>query len=219
LTATTRQLTDTTDGDCLWPKISGDGSYVYFGSTSGYFGPKDHGPFRLEVATGAVERAGALRGGFTTPGWRRDAGVSVDATGGRAVYGDLGDWTDENADENFEVWLVDYVRQARIYVSKESPTLVTWDAEPRARRYDVIRGDVANLAMNGESIDLGAVECIEDDSPDTTTERFEDQDDPAVGQVFFYLYRGSQGILDGPGSYGTGSGESERTAGSGDCGT
>ena len=58
---------------------------------------------------------------------------------------------------------------------------------------------------------------MENDSGDTTTANYEDQDTPGVGQAFFYASRGSMGINAGPGSYGTGSNGSERVAGTGGC--
>ena len=79
-------------------------------------------------------------------------------------------------------------------------------------------GDVAELSdVGGGIIDLGSVVCVEDDSGDTTTAGYEDQDTPAVGQALFYVFRGSMGVNAGPGSYGTGSNGSERVAGGGDC--
>ena len=45
--------------------------------------------------------------------------------------------------------------------------------------------------------------CIEDDSTDLGTAGHEDVVAPGPGQVLFFLYRGSQGVADGPGSYGS----------------
>ena len=127
-----------------------------------------------------------------------------------------GDWTGENPDESTEVWLIDLQTPATIRPGKDAPTRVRWDAEPNPRRYDVIRGDVANLAAAGGTVELGPVVCLEDDSPDTDTTGFEDDLQPSPGQVFFFLYRGSQGTLDGPGSWGQGA-DGERVAGMGGC--
>ena len=102
--------------------------------------------------------------------------------------------------------------------SGSAPTVLSWPPEPGPVRYDVLRGDLANVQPGvGETIDLGPVICLEDDSPDADTVGFEDTDDPAPGQVFIYVYRGSQGLDAGPGSYGQSSGASERLAGTGDC--
>ena len=98
-----------------------------------------------------------------------------------------------------------------------SSTPVAWDVEPGFVRYDVIRGDVASLQHRADStVDLGPVVCLGDDMPD---DRITGADalQPAAGQVLFYLHRGTQGLLDGPGSYGQGSGGLERVPASGDC--
>ena len=78
--------------------------------------------------------------------------------------------------------------------------------------YDLIRGDVANLAVVGDTVDLGAVSCeeqangsgvIADTSPD-----------PSVGgQAWFYLLRDHVT----PGNYGQDSAGRERIPVSGDC--
>ncbi len=100
------------------------------------------------------------------------------------------------------------------------PTQVTWAHEAQPLRYDVIRGNVADLAAGvGNTVDLGAVICLENDSPDADTTGFEDFEVPAPGQAFFYLYRGTQGSEAGPGSYGLGPSGGERIAGAGDCGS
>jgi len=71
--------------------------------------------------------------------------------------------------------------------------------------------------VSGSSVDLGTVACVANDSPVNSTENSDDGATPAPGQVFFYVYRGSQGLSAGPGSYGQGSGGKERLASSGDC--
>jgi Tol biopolymer transport system component len=217
-TGTKTQLTDTTDGEFHRPRFSRDGSWVYFTSTVDFFGNSLWcQAYRLEIATGAIERVGGLEGSFCSTDWRNNPALAVDATGDSAVFGAFWSWTGTNMDRSNEIWLADQDEPAHIYIGKESPTVVTWDAEPKPYRYDVVRGDVASLGMLAETVDLGPVECIENDSDDTTTAGFEDAVDPDPGQVFFYLHRGSQGTLDGPGNYGAGSGGSERIAGSGDC--
>ncbi len=116
--------------------------------------------------------------------------------------------------------MVDATRSAEIRVSAgQQPTLISWDHEARPVRYDVIRGDVASLGFGGGgAVDLGAVVCVEDDSPDADTSGFEDGGTPAPGQAFFYAYRGTQGTEASPGSYGSGSGGGERVAAGEDCG-
>ena len=77
--------------------------------------------------------------------------------------------------------------------------------------YDLIRGDLANLAVMGAIIDLGPVTCeqqivgsgsIIDVSPD-----------PAPAQAWFYLLRDHVT----PGNYGLDSSGRERVPASGDC--
>ena len=75
-----------------------------------------------------------------------------------------------------------------------------------------------DLQDGGGSVDLGTVLCVEDNSGDTTTAAaYDDPVTPAVGQAFFYLFRGSMGAVAGPGSYGTGSNGDERVPSGGDC--
>ena len=102
--------------------------------------------------------------------------------------------------------------------SGSAPTTISFEPEPGAILYDVIRGNVANLHLSGPDTDLGSVVCVENNSGDTTTTGYEDPDTPAAGQVFFYLFRGSKGVNAGLGSYGTNSLGGERLAGLGDCG-
>ena len=102
-------------------------------------------------------------------------------------------------------------------VTKASPTVVSWDVASGPATYDVIRGDVASLSLSGGTVDLGAVVCVENDSPDAHTLGNQDPDTPSPGQAFFYVTRGSAGRSAGPGSYGTGSGGGERTPSGGGC--
>jgi Tol biopolymer transport system component len=212
-TSTTRQLTITSSGSSSSPRISIDGEYVYFGSTSPFFeeSPGERfDTYRVAVGTGVIERVGGLR----LPG----SPSAVPTIGSSAVLSGWVNSTGENPDLSSELWLVDFATPAKIHPSKATPTLVTWDVEPQSLRYDVIRGDVADLqAGPANTVDLGPVVCLEDDSPDATTLGFEDPNEPAPGQAFFFLYRGSQGIDDGPGSWGQGSGDADRIAGAGSC--
>lgn len=75
--------------------------------------------------------------------------------------------------------------------------------------YDVIRGDVANLAVSGEEIDLGPVVSIESDSPDLAAA---DGATPAPGVAWFYIARGTQ-----YGGYGRSSTGASRHPSGGDC--
>ncbi len=126
--------------------------------------------------------------------------------------------TNLNFDENGQLWHVDFDAPARIHPGKGAPTLVSWDVEPSPVRYDVIRGDLANLQPGGPGeVDLGPVVCIEDDSPDNDTLSYEDALQPTPGQTLFYIHRGSHGLLAGPGSYDLASDGSVRVPAFGDC--
>jgi Tol biopolymer transport system component len=207
-------------------RISDDGAWVYFLSDGAFFEPAQEDrieAYRVSVPGGVVERVGALRHGpaslFTGFGDEGQNVVAVDATGNRAVFTAPGNWTDENPDATGEIWIVDQTVPAVWNIGRESPTLLSWTVEPQWLRYDVVRGDVANLAPGPTgTIDLGPVVCLEDDSPDAHTHGFEDAAQPSPGQVFFFLRRGTRGSSDGPGSWGQGSSGDERMAGGGSCG-
>ena len=164
---------------------------------------------RYHVASGASE---FVRGGLP------------DATGAR--------WVSEESDltisrpPDFDVlptgskttlWLADLNAVPAFVVGKISPTELTWDASPFSLRYDVLRGSIANLSMDASTVNLGPVSCLEDDSPDNHTKGYGDPVQPAPGQAFFYLYRGSVGFDAAVGSYGQGTGGKERVAGAGGC--
>lgn len=222
-TATTQQLTFTTSGQSTDPRISGGGEFVYFSSSTPFFETlptERYDLYRITVATGLIERAAGLRntlGGFA-PINLRDRPRYVADSNGRAVFSGHLIATNINFDFNSQLWFVDFNAPARIRPGKEVPTLVSWDVEPAPVRYDVIRGDLANLQPGGPGvIDLGPVVCIEDDSPDNDTTGFEDATQPDPGQVLFYVHRGSRGLLAGPGSYDLASDGSQRVPASGDC--
>jgi Tol biopolymer transport system component len=220
-TESTQQLTATSEGWCHQPIISEDGEWVYFKSTSPFFGPaipNTHGTpvFRVSVATGVIERAGNR---FLVPYfWWEHPNLAVDADGGRAVFVSQTAPTGERLPRSYDVWLSDFDTPATIRPSAETPTVVEWDPDPRAVSYDVIRGDVANLAAGaGNTVDLGTVVCLENDTFNTNTAGAEaDPVQPAPGQVFFFLRRWTQGFGDTP-SYGQGTGAAERVPSAGDC--
>jgi hypothetical protein len=220
-TATTTQLTFMPSGDSTRPSISDDGAWVYFKSSAPFFEPNASGwydLYRVEVATGVVERVGGLRVYFGGTYYKRDFSVYPDGDGNRAVFAAEGDASGTNIDGSSEVFLIDFNAPITLEIGEETPTLVSWTVEPQPVRYDVIRGDVAFLQPGGgNTVELGAVYCVENDSGDNKTVGDEDPDEPTPGQAFFYLHRGSQGIDDGPGSWGQGTGGKERVAGSGVC--
>ena len=94
---------------------------------------------------------------------------------------------------------------------------MSWDVEAGPIRYDVIRGDLANVHLDPTTVNLGTVACVVNDPPVNSTEGSDDGTTPPPGHVFFYVYRGSQGLAAGPGSYGQGTGGKERVASGGDC--
>ncbi|HKQ63215.1 MAG TPA: hypothetical protein VJS92_18145 [Candidatus Polarisedimenticolaceae bacterium] len=218
--ATTIQLTHTTAGDSFDARISEDGAWVYFYSTAGWFETLPGSPvdfYRMALASGTIERVAGLRPVLSRSAYRNNPDLATDGDGDRAVFVGAGDPNELNHDGTYELWIADQSTPAQIRPGKGAPTLVTWDVEPKPVRYDVIRGDVDNLQSGGAgSVDLGPVVCIENDSPDATTAGFEDVTQPTSGHAFFYLYRGTQGLLDGPGSWGRGTG-GERSPASGGC--
>jgi Tol biopolymer transport system component len=222
-TRSLQQLTVTSEGYCSEPRISDDGAWVYFCSGSPFFGPDPGDPslvhvFRVNATTAVTERAGGLSD-VPSSGWSQHPYLTVDADGGRAAFVSRSAPTGEPLPRTYDLWLSDFDTPATIRPGADAPTVVEWDPDPRAVSYDVIRGDVANLAVGpGNTVDLGAVVCLENDTFNTNTAGAEaDAVQPDPGQVFFFLRRWTQGPADGLGSYGQGSGEAERAASAGDC--
>ncbi len=223
--STTRQLTSFTEGNSGSARISGDGTWVYLSSSAPVFEWDPDTPtdlYRVPAAGGTIERVGALRtagagaGGVPVPLGTGSA-LAVGDSGEVAVFSALGDSTGDNPDALPELWAIDRAAAGRLDVGRPSPTELRWTPESGPVRYDVIRGDLAQLTPAGATIDLGPVACLEEDSPDADTVGFGDAVEPGPGQVLFFLHRGSQGLLDGPGTYGTATDGRERLAGSGDC--
>ena len=194
-----RQLTHDECVDSNRTRISRDGAWVYYRNCRDLL--------RIAVATGAIERVNAFVGGDATS-------FAPDATGARTAM--LGHGIIGKSQDYTSVFLAQNAKQT-FTVAKSAPTVLTWDPDPQSLRYDVIRGDVANLAMAASTVNLGSVTCVEDDSPDNDTAGNEDATQPAPGQVFFYLYRGTTGSPPVTGSYGQGTGGKERVAGGGAC--
>lgn len=216
----TRQLTETVSAINRDARISEDGAWVYFFSTAPLLEPNPGGfafPYRIRVSDGAIERAGGLARGTSNVGLSGFSPlVAVGENGDVAAWSDSGDFTGTNPDYDEEIFVVRN-RTSRIEVGKGAPTVLAWEVEAAPRRYDVVRGDVANLSGGGGTIDLGPVLCVEDDSPDADTVGNEDPDDPLPGQCFYFLYRGSPATSGAGVAYGEGSGGAARVAGTGDC--
>jgi Tol biopolymer transport system component len=216
-TGRTRQLTSTRTWHNEHQSISGDGAFVYYRSMAPYGSndPEVYRLMRVNVETGLVERVGALRpcelSGDPRP-------IVANGDGTLAVFAGGRDCTGMNPDGELELYLVDRNTPPEIRVSPgDDPTLLSWDVASGPIRYDVIRGDVAALSLAaGGTVDLGDVVCIENDSVDADTRSFEDSEQPGPDQVFFYLFRGSEGD-QAPGSYGRASTGEERLPSSGGC--
>jgi Tol biopolymer transport system component len=224
-----RQLTVTTKGNQAYARFSRDGHYVYFQSDSELLeNDPDHtfrALYRYDLTTSTLERSGGLRSenlGVAVSNIATQTGSAsypheVNNDGSIFAYATFSDSIGKNPDEYWEIMALDYNAPNPPVVSPHAaPTTVTFEPEPGLIRYDVIRGDLANLHNAGSTVDLGAVACIENDSGDTTTVGYPDVVTPLPGQGFFYVFRGSMSIATGPGSYGTGT-AGGRVAGSGDC--
>ncbi|MBD3869611.1 MAG: right-handed parallel beta-helix repeat-containing protein, partial [Acidobacteria bacterium] len=77
--------------------------------------------------------------------------------------------------------------------------------------YDLIQGDVVNMADGVGTVDLGAVNCLV--NGDGTGVIVDTSGTPVLGQTFFFLLRDSVT----PGNYGLDSSGRERVPASGDC--
>jgi len=204
-TATMRQLSNE-PSFAQYPRITRDGAWVYY-QTEGE-------SVRVSVATNERQRVlGILK--ESTSGY--PAYVDVDATGARTLI--TGRNTLDAHTAGTTLFIADQNVKPKLTVGKAAPTVLNWDPDPQSIRYDVIRGDVASLSIVGSTVNLGAVTCLEDDSPDNQTIGYEDAAQPAPGQAFFYLYRGTVGLPAVTGSFGQGTGAKERVAAAGSCGS
>jgi hypothetical protein len=111
--------------------------------------------------------------------------------------------------------LGDVVEPINLSVNGKTSTTITWPLVQGAVSYDVIRGDLAALRIQGSNINLGLVTCIERDSIDSSTVGNADTAMPAPGQVFFYAVQFFDGISDS--SYGSESADRARVVSGGDC--
>ena len=225
-TSQTWQVTagTTPGGAASAASISGDANWAVWLASEPWDEPNPNGYlnlYRVPATGGPAQRIGAgptsVYGGTGT-GFVLTRKPRTDMTGTRTVFPGTDDPTGQNPDYSSDLWMVDLAREPEIRVSRTAPTLVSWDWEAGAVRYDVIRGDVANLAPGlPGTVDLGAVVCLENDSPDASILGFEDAATPLPGHAFFFLFRGSHGLNFGPGSWGQASEGLERVPGSGVC--
>ncbi len=109
------------------------------------------------------------------------------------------------------------VEPLNLVMEDSSSTVLIWGPVDGARHYDIIRGDLASLRVDGSNIDLGQVVCIAADTTATTTTGYEDTAIPEPGQVFFYAVQYNDGTQDS--SYGSESAGRPRVVppGGGDC--
>jgi cysteine-rich repeat protein len=107
------------------------------------------------------------------------------------------------------------VEPINLVLDGSAATRVAWGAVGGALHYDVIRGDLAVVRIEGSSVNLGTVTCIERASIDTDTSGDEDTEVPSPGQVFFYAVQFYDGIADS--SYGSESVGRARVVSGGGC--
>ncbi len=199
-TATLRQLTRTSRGSSTAPRLTGNGEVVFFLTDAPVFEADPDRPThiaRVALQTGIVERVGGLDRGILSV-------VEPDDDGDTVVFAGLGDFSLENPDQLGELWVIDGSISANaITVNGAAPTTVSFPVRSGPLRYDVIRGDVSEIRRGrGETVLLGEVTCLENDSPDVDIAGSEDPVDPPPGGIFFYLYRGEDGADVDPGEYG-----------------
>jgi len=190
------------------PRITRNGAWVYYLTCRGLL--------RTSVTSGVTERVQGF-GNAIGPIYPYSAVDSYcpDSTGAKTAltgYDIIG-----RSPDSVSLFLADQTVKPKFNVGKASPTLLSWDPDPQSIRFDVLRGNIANLSRDATNVQLGAVACLEDDSPDNHTRGYGDAVDPAPGETFFFLYRGSVGANAAAGSYGQGTGDKERLANSGDC--
>jgi penicillin amidase len=111
--------------------------------------------------------------------------------------------------------IADVVEPLNLVLSGGSATRLDWGYVVGALHYDVVRGDLAALRIDGSDVDLGAVTCIERNSVDANTSGNEDTDVPAPGQAFFYAVQFFDGVQDS--SYGSESVGRARVVSGGGC--
>ena len=147
------------------------------------------------AATGTADFVVQLRAERQGQGSGRTYTLTYSATD------DSGNSSGASADVNVPLSLANSVEPLNLVLSRGASTRVEWGDVPGAMHYDIIRGDLAALRVEGPNVNMGTVRCIESHSLDTTTTGFEDNDVPAPGQVFFYAVQFNDGRDDS--SYGS----------------
>jgi hypothetical protein len=111
--------------------------------------------------------------------------------------------------------LADVVEPLDLHIDGAHSTSVAWGAVQGAVYYDVIRGDLENLRIEGSNVNLGMVSCIARRLTATTTAGHEDTAIPEPGKAFFYAVQFNDGIENS--SYGSESVGRARVVESGNC--
>lgn len=216
-----RQLTDTIEGQNGSPAFTPDGTSVTFSSSTPRRGPNPDNVadlWRIDVdGTGLTPLTAAQSGvgALAAIGLGGGGAVSTTRDGARTVYTAAGDPVFENPDQTPELFEIDLGNPWRIRIDTADPTLVAWDPRAGTATYDLVRGDLASLSSDGSEVALGAVSCLEDDSPDFDNAGLEDAAVPAPGAAFFYVVRPDDRFTTP--TYGTSTAGETRVASSGDC--
>lgn len=97
--------------------------------------------------------------------------------------------------------LDDVVEPIVLKMAGAQSTTVSWDPVIGAVHYDVVRGNLSELRIDGSNVDMGRVTCIERESLNSNTTGNADTAVPQPGQVFFYTVQFNDGNKDS--SYGS----------------
>ena len=151
--------------------------------------------FADAAATGAQGGLTVLEVTFQTAG-EPPATTVLDLELSSLFSGDFEDLAPQANVEDGTTCVADFFYDLQLTGSQS--TILGWMAIPQAVSYDVIRGDLSELLLDGAAVHLGGVICLEDNSLDTTTglgtePPNPDTDVPLVGQGFFYLVRFNDG--------------------------
>lgn len=217
-TSVLRQLTQYAEGAVRQVRIDESGTYVHFVSTAPVieFDPyRLADAFRCRISDGRIERLSGVpigRGSVLA--------VAPDQFGESTVIVASGVQSGTNLDLGADLFQIDRLRRPDLHINPDSSTIISWQVQPGPIRYDVIRGDVANLSRNPDgTTNLGPVECIDEESIDDLTEKFREQEDPVPwpGRAVFFLNRPNFGLNLGIGTWGTGSNGMDRRPAAGSC--
>jgi hypothetical protein len=165
------QLTFTSGVHNVRPVIGGNGSWAYYVVTD-LAGAPVLDVERVHTTSLARERVAGLvpcrfdafDSEFPLPS-PPGVAVRVSAADGdsRAVFHGGPDCSGRNGDLGLEVYYLDFAAPRTLRLGPAQPTLLAWDADPAAVGFDVLRGELAALAFDGPTVDLGAATCIEND--------------------------------------------------------